>query len=154
MPIQPPPLDSNGNVIPHDHNEILNDDFVIRRISEQQITVDIGTGKKRISSLAFKASSGNNGSMSVDIEKLIIEDGIDPKKHVTTPRWMGSIRIQVSPIRDASCTVGYDPLPENPPEPANPYHGGVWGNFNRTVQKAIRQASSWFVEIPEVDIKE
>lgn len=92
--------------------------------------------------------------MSIDIQKLIIEAGVNPEQHVTTPRWTGSIIIPVNPIRAANCLVGYDPLPEMPPEPANPYHGGIWGNFNKATQRAIRKASSWFVPISDVTIEE
>ncbi|MCC6598055.1 MAG: hypothetical protein IT559_04640 [Alphaproteobacteria bacterium] len=152
--MKPPPRDPNGKTQPHDHDEILNDDFVIRRISEQQIATDSATGQRKVSSLAFKASSGENESMSVDIEKLIVAAGLKPEEYVTTPRWVGSIRIQVAPIRTTNCSVGFDPLPENSPHPENPYHGGVWGNFNKATQRAIRQASNWLVEIEGVNLQE
>lgn len=70
MPLQPPPLDATGNVISHDHPEISGNDGVIRRISERQVVVD-SAGQRRVSSIAFKASSGANGGMSVDLEELI-----------------------------------------------------------------------------------
>lgn len=152
--MKPPPRDPNGKTKPHDHDEILNGDFVIRRISLQQIVTDSGTGQRKISSLAFKASSGENESMSVDIEKLIVAAGLEPKKYVTTPKWVGSVKIQVASIRATSCRVGFDPLPKNPPHPENPYHGGVWGNFNKATQRAIRRASNWLVEIEGVALHE
>ncbi len=145
--MKPPPLDLNGKTQPHDHGEILAEDFVIRRISEQQITTDSATGKRKVSSLAFKGSSDINGSMSVDIEKLIVAAGLRPEAYVTTPRWVGSIRIEVAPIRTKNCLVGFDPLPKNP------YHGGIWGSFNRDTQNAIRQASNWLVEIKGVALQ-
>lgn len=147
--MQPPQRDIDGITEPHDHDEILNEDFVIRRVSEEQIVQDTATGRRRISSKAFKASSGPKGSMSVDIEKLIIEAGVDPKTWVTTPKWIGSIRIGVSDIRNNNCKVGYDPIL------SNPYHGGVWGDLKkRPLQKALRSASTWYVQIDDVDILE
>lgn len=146
--MQPPQRDKEGKTIPHDHAEILDKDFVIRRISEQQISTDELTGRRRISSLAFKPSTGNNASMSVDIEKLIIQAKIDPRTFVSSPRWIGSVRINVGAIRTNRNIVGFDPLPDNP------YHGGVWGNFSKSTQKFLRRSSSWYVEIPDVSIAE
>jgi hypothetical protein len=151
--MQPPQRDKEGKTIPHDHAEILDKDFVIRRISERQISTDELTGKRRISSLAFKPSAGSNASMSVDIEKLIIDAKLDPHTFVSSPRWIGSIRINVGDIRSTKCMVGFDPI--EPPDPnPNPYHGGVWGNFSKSTQKTLRKSSSWYVEIPNVSIVE
>jgi hypothetical protein len=52
MPPRLPPRDERGEVLPHDHNEILNDDDVIRRISQKQVIWDDNLGRLRISSLA------------------------------------------------------------------------------------------------------
>jgi hypothetical protein len=148
--MQPPPRDNKGIVIPHDHAEILNEHFVIRGISIQQISKDTLTGEGRIiSSYVFKGSSSKGASMSVNIEKLIIDAGIDPKKFVTDARWIGSIKIKVGDIRSTNCMVGFEPIEAPIP---NPYHGGVWGDFNRTTRNALLQASNWFVEIPNVKI--
>ncbi len=48
MPLEPPPRDVRGEVIPHDHEGILPDDGIIRRISEQQLIRDDKTGGRRI----------------------------------------------------------------------------------------------------------
>ncbi len=145
MPLTLPPLDPNGQVLPHDHEGIGSDDGVIRRISEQQIVQD-KSGNRRISSMAFKASGGDNSGMSVDLESLIVEAGKDPRLYVTTPRWTGSVRFTAGKLRAAKFLVGYDPSPENP------CHGEVWGAFGRLQQRQLRNLATWFVEIPGVAI--
>lgn len=52
--------------------------------------------------------------MSVDIKKLIEEAGVDPVTHVTSPRWLGSVLLEVSDIRHLGpgYIIGYDPIIE------------------------------------------
>lgn len=151
MPMKPPPRDQNGVVEPHDHPDIAAADGVIRRIPSNWVVPD-KDGSLRLSSMAFKASSGVNAGMSVDLEALIVKAGIDPKVHVTTPRWVGSIRYTAGQLRDEQFQVGFDPLEEEPPEPANPFHGEVWGDFPRSKQRRLSEFAEWFVPIPDVRI--
>jgi hypothetical protein len=89
--------------------------------------------------------------MSVDLKRLIEENGLDAKNYVTTPRWIGSVILIVEDLRTMYFKVGYDPLEK--PEP-NPYHGQVWGDFNkRSYRKAMQDKARWFVNIPDVQIK-
>lgn len=148
--IQPPPRDSDNKVIPHDHAEISNTNEVIRRISNLQITKD-SNGRLRISSIAYKASSGKNEGMSVDLKQLIEEDGIDARVHVTTPRWMGSVLFRVSDLRNMAFQVGYDPIEPPKPDP-NPYHGQVWGRFSNSQTRRLQRLAIWFVQIPGVNL--
>jgi hypothetical protein len=150
--IKAPPLDEEGIVTPHDHDEILNNHEVIRRISALQLVTDCN-GKKINSSIVFKASQEKNGGMSVDLKQLIERDGLDPKRYVTTPRWMGSLLFKVSDLRKLGFIVGYDPIVL--PEP-NPYHGEVWGDFSKGVngtRKKLQDLAVWFVEIDDVTIR-
>ncbi len=76
MPLSKPPLDDNGEVLPHDHQGIADADRVIRRISDEHVVSDPKVlGGKRISTLAFQASSDGNRGMSVDLEVSILEAG-------------------------------------------------------------------------------
>ena len=147
MPLTPPPRDPSGKVVPHDHAEILPVDGVIRRISHQQVVDDQLRGCRRISSIAFKASTGNSNGMSIDLQREIEEAGLNPRVFVTTLRWIGSVRFVAGELRGLSFQVGYDPLE------SNPYHGEVWGAFNKVQQDGLRIASQWFVEIPGVAIR-
>jgi len=145
MPLQPPPIDEDGAVVPHNHSGIADEHRVIRRISTHQIVTD-KYGVRRLSSLAFKASSGANGGMSVDLEQLIIEAGLVPMDYVTTPRWFGSLVYEVRELRAMNLQVGFEPLEDNP------YHGEVWGIFDRPTQRHLCETAVWFVEIEGVAI--
>ncbi len=144
MPLRPPPRDKHGNVIPHDHEDLLESDGVIRRVSEKQL-VDDGRGRRRPSSICFKPSSGENAGMSVDLEKSILEAGHDPRVYVTTPRWMCSLIFRTGSLRDEGFLVGFDPLPDNP------HHGEIWGDFSRSQQRKLKSMAKWYVPIPGSD---
>lgn len=144
----PPPRDSDGSVLPHDHDEIKDEDEVIRRISDYFISQN-PDGSFRISSMAYRASTGKNGGMSVDLKQLIEKDGKKPDEYVTTPRWMGSLLFKVSDLRGLEFQVGYDPI--TGPEP-NPYHGEVWGKFSNSKIQQLKNIAEWFVPIPDVNI--
>ena len=94
--------------------------------------------------------------MSIDIERWIQEADRDPRVFVTTPRWVGSLRLQAAAIREIGLIVGYDPI-----FPDNPYHGQVWNRDGKPTsgqqkqqERALRGISTWYVEIPGVDIAE
>jgi hypothetical protein len=145
-----PLRDENGAVKPHDHAEILDTDGVIRRVQQQWIVKD-KYGNDRLSSMALKASSGVNGGMSVDLEALIVRAGLDPRTYVTNPRWIGSIRFTAGALRAQGFIVGFDPLEEEPPsQPANPYHGEVWGSFSKETQRRLAALATWYVALPGV----
>ena len=149
MPTLPPRNDAEIT-LPLDHDEVVTGATLIRRISEEQtVVVD---GRKRISSIAYRGSSDPGGSMSIDIEPFIVSDAIDPREWVTSPRWIGSVQFECRFIRALNLKVGYDPIPPPSNLPANPYHGGVWGNFSKPVQRQMQQSAAWFVEIADVDL--
>ena len=90
--------------------------------------------------------------MSVDIEALIMADGENPRNVVTTPVFVGSISFAAGAARALDLQIGYDPLPDNP------YHGEVWGisrpnRFSKGQKNGLIAASSWYVEIEDVDIR-
>ena len=149
MPTLPPRNDAEIT-IPHNHDEVVDGATLIRRISEAQ-TVMID-GRKRISSIAYKGSTDAGGSMSVDIEPFILNDELDAREWVTSPKWIGSVEFQCGFLRELNLQVGYDPIPPPAHLPVNPYHGGVWGNFSRAVRKRMQHAAAWFVQIPDVEL--
>ena len=146
MPLEPPPRDALGNVQPHDNAGISAGHGIIRRISEQQLVLDEKIGQRRISSLAFKASKGPLGGMSVDLEQSIVDAGLEPKRYVTSPRWIGSIRFLAGALRADDYHVGFDPLP------TNPHHGEVWGEFGRDNRRRLRKICHWYVPIDNAQI--
>lgn len=146
MPLQQPPRDEKGKVVPHDHDGISPEDWVIRRISDKYLVVDPKIGGKRISSMAFSPSNGPNGGMSVDIQKLIEEAGIEARTFVTTPVWIGSVRLKVGDLRNEELKVGFEPTK------ANQFHGEVWGNFTMEKKERLKELSEWFVPMEDVSI--
>ena len=145
MPLKLPPHNNNV-VIPHDHEEILQEDGIIRRISEEQVVFDEKIDGRRLSSTAFKPSSGVNSGMSIDLQRQIEEAGLVAREFITTPRWTGSIIFKAGDLRHEEFQVGYDPNPNNP------FHGQVWGNFSNAKRKRLRGICTWFVPIENVSI--
>jgi hypothetical protein len=137
---------------PYDEAQITGEDTIIRRINPQQhIVWDENRGRFRISSKVFSPSSEPNGGMSVDIERLMLADGLDPREYVTTPVFTGSVAFSAGAARALGLIVGYDPIP------TNPYHGEVWGadrpnRFSRQQRKGLAVASRWYVELDDVDV--
>ena len=146
MPLEPPPLDQHGNVIPHDHPGIGSTDGIIRRISQYHVVIG-SDGRKRLSSRAFDASSDTNGGMSVDLQAQIEEAGLNCREYVTSPVWFGSVRFEAGALRRESLQVGFHPIEQNP------YHGEIWGNFSSAMKRRILpRLATWFVEIEGVAI--
>lgn len=143
--LSPPQRNLSGQVEPHDHLEILPDDGVIRRLSEQFVVLD-KDGQRRISSMAFSPSSpAQGGGLSVDLQREIEEAGLNAVQFVTTPRWIGSVRFTAQQLRNEGFMVGFDPL-----LPDNPFHGEVWGQFTSGKKKQLSRLAQWFVPIPGV----
>lgn len=147
MPLSPPPRDGNGEVTSHDHKGIDDADKIVRRISPEHIVPDEKAASgRRVSKLAFQASTDGNQGMSVDIEKLILEAQLNAAEFVTQPPFIGSVWFAAGFLRSKKLAVGPDPIAENP------YHGEVWGNFTDGTRKAMLRAAQWYVEIKDVDL--
>lgn len=141
----PPPRDADGNVVPHNHADILDADGIIRRVTMQHVVVDPkAAGGRKLSSILFNPSSGHNGGLSVDLRRPIEEDGLDPRALITTEEFVGSVIMTARVFRDKTLLVGYDPLP------TNSYHGEVWGNFTGGCRKQLLRLAEWFVAIDGV----
>lgn len=148
---QPPPRNAVGEVLPHDHAEILAQDGVIRRISDKQV-VSRPDGRRTLSSIAFKPSGGIDGGMSIDLEAWLRQDNVAPEEYVTTPRWVGSVRFTAGMLRNEGCRVGWDPLERQGAFPANRYHGEVW-DIDRPKQRRLHELAEWFVPMDGVEIR-
>jgi hypothetical protein len=134
MPVDPP-RDAAGNIVPHDHAEILDDHHVIRRITPNDLHRKPDSGVTRVASGAYSESTG--GGMSVDIEEWMIGDGLDLLHYVTDPAH-GAVRISVRELRQLGFQVGWDP------DGGHPHHGAVWGigNGSKNKRKVARIAAT------------
>jgi len=52
--------------------------------------------------------------MSVDLQKLIEEAGLDPKSYILSPPWIGAVWFTAGSLRAEGLMVGYDPDLDNP----------------------------------------
>ena len=85
--------------------------------------------------------------MSVDLQTQIEEAGLNCRQFLvdTKPQCVGAIRFEAGALREANLQVGFDP------QPLNPYHGEVWGNFSRDMKRRILpDLARWFVKIEGV----
>jgi hypothetical protein len=141
--------------MPHDHPDLADDHRVIRRISDEFVEKDKDGRPIRVSTAALSPSSPEVDfycGLSVDLEPLMLADGVDPKRHVTTPKFMASIVLAVRSFRSRNFYVGYDPMNDNP------YHGGVWqdakrgSKLTRGVRKALLRESQWLVPVQGIAV--
>jgi hypothetical protein len=130
MPAEPL-RDANGKIIPHDHDEILDDDYVLRHIvPPHDLHPDPARGITRVSSGAY--SESNEGGMSVDILRWMAEDGLNECDYLTDE--MGATKIKVGDLRALGCQVGWDP------DSGHEHHGAVWG-LKQTIRKKVARAA-------------
>ena len=143
----PPQLDGDGNVIPHNHPEILAADELIRRVSQYLVVKDPKVaGGVRPSSRLLTMSTEVNGGMSIDLKRHMEEDGVDAAAYVSVPPWLGSVIFTAQDFRNENLMVGYHPVDENP------YHGEVWGNLTDGCKKRLLRIFKWFVPVKIEDI--
>jgi hypothetical protein len=145
--MKPPPFDEAGRVVPHDHEEIGDDWIVIRRIYAGWLK-ESTDGLIGVSTASFTESSEPPRGMSIDILNLIDEAGIDASAHVTgLPNHPYAVSFRAGDLRAMGLKIGFDPLKERQPFPANPFHGEVWGIRNsRGAKNELRRIADWFVK--------
>ncbi len=155
MPPALPQRDSNGFALPHDHPEIANEDLLIRRISiiaAKESVVPAKSGGQRLSSAIFTASSKNEQDpyegLSIDIESVAHELGLDPAAFMKTDQFLGAVGLTTERFRNETLKVGYDPQPDNE------CHGQVWGNPSPKKRKRLMRHCSWYIEISGVMLQD
>lgn len=119
MPVerQPPARNSTGEIVPHDHPQIHDGDYVIRHIMPNEMVPD-AAGGRRLSSGAFSESTG--GGMSVDIESWTIAEALPSLHYLRSPQ-SGAVRLNVGALRQLGLKVVWDP------DHGHMHHGAVWG---------------------------
>lgn len=138
---------------PYDESDILDDQIVIRRVNRaQHVVKDKNRDCERLSSKFYSMSSGINSGMSVDVESLIRDAGIDPVSWVSSEHYPGSVSLQAGCVRALDLQLGYDQIPENP------YHAEVWmktpsKRFSKAQKDGLADCASWYVAIAGVELK-
>lgn len=117
-----PERDDQGVVLPYDDPNIADDAGLVRYIDpDHHLAHDKNRGEIRLSSAALSETGrAPYGGMSVDIETMLQNDGVDVETRLPNDDW-GAIRLRCGNLREYNCKVGRDPLPDNP------QHGEVWG---------------------------
>ncbi len=114
-----PPRDADGCVEPHDHEQIQDEDFMLRGIPEQQI-VSTPDGGRRISSGAFSRSSDTYGGLSLGAKK-VLECLEKTTEEWAAGRFSAVVCFPAGMLRKAGVQIGWDPLDEDPA------HCNAWG---------------------------
>ena len=133
-----PPRDASGNVVPYDDPDIKADDGLIRHINpDYHLVPDQNTGRLRLSTAAFSGSSKPPRGMSVDLERPMIEAGLDNQSMLPNADF-GALRLIAGEMRELGHKVGRNPQSDNP------YHGEVWGiGQGRSAKKRIMDKAVW-----------
>jgi hypothetical protein len=126
-----PPRDLNGNIEPHDHADILDNDYVLRHITPRDLHYDAAKSVTRVASGAYSESS--EGGMSVDILRWMAQDGLDECFYLADET-VGAAKILVRDLRALGLLVGWDP------DSGHCHHGAVWGVRQKVRRKIAHLA--------------
>ena len=120
-----PPQDAKGRVRPHDHEQIQDEDIMLRGIPEQQI-VPTPDGGRRISTGAFSRSSDTYGGLSLGVKKVLecLEKTTD---EWAAGRFSAVVCFPAKMLREAGVQIGWDPLDDDPA------HCNAWEKSGKTL---------------------
>ena len=136
-------LDDNGSVIPHDGGQISREDWVVRQVSSEWIVPDPKFPQgQRLTSVVWEPSSGLNGGLSVNLESLILEQGIRSESFLISQRYPASIKMNLGLIRDYGFLIGFDPINNDAELPDNPCHCQIWGVSTKGKQNQLKNIIS------------
>jgi hypothetical protein len=126
--------------MPDDRDLIPDHSGLLRRIHPKFVTPDYNTGRKRLSSGAFRDSN-----MSVDVESMLTTDGRD---------WTFSLRNWPSHFLvrlQAGFTRAQQQSIEHKPQADNPYHAEVVGRKSGAICDAFRREARWVKKPQDAD---
>lgn len=133
-----PPKDSEGCVVPHDHEQIHDADIMLRGIPCRWV-IPTEKGRHRISSGAFQNSSESDDkyeSLSLGSKKMLDfhNSSID---EWSNGRFCAVATFPASELRDSAIKVGWDPKDDDPA------HCGAWGNLKKPLRKRLAKEVEW-----------
>ncbi|MEK7996279.1 MAG: hypothetical protein AAB403_20965 [Planctomycetota bacterium] len=114
-----------------DDGSIKNEWSLLRRIHPAQIVPD-NTGEPRVSSAAFK-----DVSMSVDVEEMLIANGIDWNFSLKQHPVHSLMRLLAAVPRSLQQAVVAVPID------GNPAHAEVRGDKTNAVARSLSKAAEW-----------
>lgn len=139
---RPPPKDSEGCVLPHDHEQIHDADIMLRGIPSQWV-IPTEKGGHRITSGAFQPSSESRDKykgLSLGIKKMLDFCGTSIDEWAAD-RFRGVVSFPARKLRDEKIKVGWDPKDDDPA------HCGAWGKLQKSIRKRLaREAERQFFE--------
>lgn len=121
-----PPRDADGCVEPHDHEQIQDEDIMLRGIPEWQI-LPTPDGGRRISSGAFSGTNCERdkyGGLSLGA-KRVLECLEKTTEEWAAGRYLAVVCIPAGMLREAGVQIGWDPQ-EN-----DPAHCNAWDASGR-----------------------
>lgn len=127
---------------PFDDPAISDDDGLVRFVPPWHVIKDDNLGRLRPTSAAFDMSP-EDGCMSVDLEKLLLQASLEPCHGLASrPAGFGAVRLLAGVVRSVQLATFQDPVPENP------YHGQIAnlvmpGRIARGKKRTLCKSSEW-----------
>lgn len=131
-------------------SERLQPDFrFIRTLqSPWHLVRDEATGRYRISSKAFGPSK-SDGTVSGDLEEILIEDGLDATTMYPAVRDpVGAASLTVEQVLSVGAQVSHIPVS------TNWYHGGIAGTKRGRVKERLREMAQEIIPIDQARARE
>jgi hypothetical protein len=154
------PIDAFGEVVPHDHPDLVGEARMLRGVASNHIVPDNNYGCQRLSSALFKNKPNRQGYLSVGSQPCIEACDQAPVDYMDGRGWLGVVSISVESFRSFDPAtqaadrwkIGMYPLPND--DPPDPCHGAVWGTITKAKADDIRRVVEWLIEIPDVVLDE
>lgn len=125
--------------------EISDECELLRRINPIHIVPDGNTGRRRLSSGAFR-----DRAMSVDAECLIEAAGLDWSYALRGYVNFFLVRFSAAFARRQQQAVDHVPLDATPTHPGNPFHAEVSGRKSEPICNSFRTNARWVVAPSDV----
>lgn len=117
--------------------------FVRTLQAPQHLVFNKATDRYEFSSAAFGPSS-RDGSLSGDLEELLVCDGLDAfALYPSVNRGVGAAAFKIKDAREIGFDLGHEPVK------ANWYHGGVRGNFSKANRKKLQNIAKQVIAIDQ-----
>ncbi len=149
------PFDDEGNVSPHDHDELTAEKLLIRGVFPLQVVPNKNSGGKRLSSGIFKHVKPKD-HLSCDDRLCLEEKDVDIVERYSTEKYIGAVQISIKDLRSVGneLMIGRVPVEADPEKgiDENECHCGIWGRITKGMENSLFRRCQWTVEIEGVTI--